>query len=983
MGKVPKNRKKSKSKLKKKSSSKNKNRSSNQKKNSGAPEIMNINMTSHDIQSVQCNNSNSTKTVFKLIRRAMKVNHIECEEKVIRNAQRTLFKAKQAGIPNEIEEAEKILQEAVQDKEDAAKWMHPDETIEKLSRILNDQVKKSENLDIIEITKELIFEAKDSLRFFTQGQEDAFFFRLVQDKLSLDELKERKNTSLIEDIYSDDEIDHATSLFHASIISNDTNNSSCENNLIDEAQNFTTESIIQAPVKENHEMEIDTSIPEQLEDGQKTPTSSGSNSTPVNVAQKMLQRALTILSPTEKMKKMKMQAKLNAKMRAEKTAKEKIDQELKKKKSEINQKKNESSKVFKAKFKQVPAKSKKSLAKAESTTNKTSRGKSKKQHESDTESKSEIDENSLSTTDSEYMSDNSDVENVSESESENESESDNESDSEIETDSEKESDSDNENESESEHESESESEDMNKYERKNKSKKYEKVEIRSNRKKTIIKAIKTPKSSTKSKNTTQKKISISRTYSEYYSVKLKITKGNVPVRQLVKHLKALYKQLQAIDPTLVIYAYESDLPTEAILKPKDMPSDITIMKIFFSNISVKPNGGHSWFQVWLGHDDSIANILTNMKYWSSENDSYLYRKRLQQKYTAKDYWLMWSTERMDPEVLHTEVSNVIAKVTTKKLHFTFSFGNIRKDPKYSISTNTAKFNKAMIVEVKKEQREETYNMIGRIFSTTCNKKILGLSMRMVPMMSNDLPSHTKMKVAHLIAKQEQYLSTLRVKSCVYLQEIDYFNIDLNTTLRDIIMNLETLHTFDKNQNSMKVFTNVDYSAWHSCYVLTYPSHLSKEADDYISQLPSYLHYVYGDEVLLMLTAEGQSKAQTSTWDPEKLCATSNLDLELDAVTSESANLMWLPDLQTELVQFDTSNINLQNRIFEKATDADSVSTFKPAGNSTIPPIVSQPPKRASRSNESNSSNDQTRESGRRNHPNKTSKAAESSLGGPL
>lgn len=136
MGKVPKSRKKSK--LKKKTSSKNKNRSSNQKKNSGAPEIKKTNMNPLDIQQVQCNNSNPAKTVFKLIRKAMKVKHIKCEEKVIQSAQRTLFKAKQAGTPNEIEEAEKFLQEAVHDKKDATKWMHPDEAINKLFRILND-----------------------------------------------------------------------------------------------------------------------------------------------------------------------------------------------------------------------------------------------------------------------------------------------------------------------------------------------------------------------------------------------------------------------------------------------------------------------------------------------------------------------------------------------------------------------------------------------------------------------------------------------------------------------------------------------------------------------------------------------------------------------------------------------------------------------------------------------------------------------------
>jgi len=49
--------------------------------------------------------------------------------------------------------------------------------------------------------------------------------------------------------------------------------------------------------------------------------------------------------------------------------------------------------------------------------------------------------------------------------------------------------------------------------------------------------------------------------------------------------------------------------------------------------------------------------------------------------------------------------------------------------------------------------------------------------------------------------------------------------------------------------------------------------LEQEADDYITQLPSFLHYLYGDEVLTMFNAEGAVKAQNAQWDPEKLCAT--------------------------------------------------------------------------------------------------------------
>ena len=78
----------------------------------------------------------------------------------------------------------------------------------------------------------------------------------------------------------------------------------------------------------------------------------------------------------------------------------------------------------------------------------------------------------------------------------------------------------------------------------------------------------------------QTKISIARTYSKYYSIKMKVDKANVPVQQLIKHLKSFYKQLQRIDPTMIVYAYDNEIPTEAILKPNDMPNDISVLKKF-------------------------------------------------------------------------------------------------------------------------------------------------------------------------------------------------------------------------------------------------------------------------------------------------------------------------------------------------------------------------------------------------------------------
>ena len=95
-----------------------------------------------------------------------------------------------------------------------------------------------------------------------------------------------------------------------------------------------------------------------------------------------------------------------------------------------------------------------------------------------------------------------------------------------------------------------------------------------------------------------------------------------------------------------------------------------------------------------------------MKHWSSENDSYIYKKRLQEKYTAKEFWLLWSTERMDPEVMKEEIDQITMKIENKRYNLSFNFGMVRKDQKFSNNNQPSKWNKAMIIEVKREEKEE-------------------------------------------------------------------------------------------------------------------------------------------------------------------------------------------------------------------------------------------------------------------------------------
>ena len=871
MGKLQKNRKRIKTKLKKNMTSKSKNRATS-RKTSGAPEIGKLNMYSHEDEHYHSDTSESPEIVYKLIRKTMKVDHVDCENKAIRKAQRALNKAQSSGNVDEIDDARLSLEEAMQEKEEANKWMHPSEAIKKLSKILKDQIKNSEDLDLIEMTKEFISEAEDSLRYIDHGQENTFFYRLLQTKESLNDVK--KSNYIIND--SDSENENMSTLPPI------------------EHQNMDDDQNVNNTFHENHvkQNEFDlTSDQESIDDGQKTPVAGSTSSHPINIVQEKLNEALKILSPQEKIMKMKKQAKLN-------------DQ---KRKKELENLKNERrSKTSKADQKKMNIKA-------------NSGGTRKKS----AEIKSNPKKNKYSELASDSEASNSSVESDNDSDSISEDEQSHQSSNNSDTsDDERHNNSENEKEEESESEDDNDSTDSQQFE----------YENTSGKKSKMMSIVKPKASKSKSKRNVKPKmkqttISIKRSFNVYYSVKLHVEKGPIPTKQLELAISTWYNHLLLMDPTVVIYKFESETPQEAVIGAKNLPTDFTTMKQFFNNVNVKPNGGHTWFQVWLGHDEPCDNILTNVKHWSQSSDTHMYRKRLQHKHTAKDYWLLWSTERMDTEVLYNEVSGLMKKYSNQNYTFSFNFSYLRKEHFDKKGNESSKWNKALVIEVKREDKDQIYSILGRIFSTSNNKKILGTNLCMIPMLNNDFPSHTKMKISHLIAKQEQFLSTLIVKSCLYINEIDYYNTKLDTTMRDIIMNLETLHTFNSKGEPMKIFQNVDYSSWHASYVVTYPKHLAKEAEDFISQLPAYVHYIYGDEVLHMLSADGMAKAHSSKWDPEKLCATSNLDLELDAVATESLDKGWLPTLQMEVVEFDTKNLEWQAELHKRSTDADSVSTF--------------------------------------------------------
>ena len=70
---------------------------------------------------------------------------------------------------------------------------------------------------------------------------------------------------------------------------------------------------------------------------------------------------------------------------------------------------------------------------------------------------------------------------------------------------------------------------------------------------------------------------------------------------------------------------------------------------------------------------------------------------------------------MNTDTVHDRVTQFISQSTTKKYHFSFNFGSIRKDTK-QFNNNSSKWKRAIIIEAKRKEKDQIYKIMGKIYS---------------------------------------------------------------------------------------------------------------------------------------------------------------------------------------------------------------------------------------------------------------------------
>ena len=440
---------------------------------------------------------------------------------------------------------------------------------------------------------------------------------------------------------------------------------------------------------------------------------------------------------------------------------------------------------------------------------------------------------------------------------------------------------------------------------------------------------------------TKQRPNISRPFSTYYTLKLKVKASKNSVKELVSKAKVLFKALREVDGSLVIYSYKEDVPSKAIINEDDIPDNINKLKEFFSGANPTPKAGHVWASLWIGHSEETENLHSSFKYWSMENDTFLYKKKLQEKQTVRNYFLLYSTDKVDVETLHAAVTAEIKKISTREYKFAFVWTVIKSKGRYVTTESTEnkgnQYVKALHVEVPRQEHDATYRMLLRFFGSTSKQKILHRNLRMIPVITADTPTHKKTKISHLIEKQKRFVNNISTAISYDLSDIDYLDPMINMTMRSIIMDIETI------EKPKTLFLGIDYSEYSSGYVITFPTYLESEARDCIAQLPSFLHWLYGDPILQLLTDSAVERAYEAPWSEELMRAVSKEDTALDSLLDEANQVDWLRNEDEVIIEIPPEKNAASAFLFDRACDNDSVSTFRT--KKSRPPTNDSPSKK--------------------------------------
>ena len=170
---------------------------------------------------------------------------------------------------------------------------------------------------------------------------------------------------------------------------------------------------------------------------------------------------------------------------------------------------------------------------------------------------------------------------------------------------------------------------------------------------------------------------LNRPFRTFFCAKIKVKSSSNSMEELHKKTKQWYNYLRQVDETSIIYPFKDVNPTIALISTENIPDSLAPFRNYFHQANPRSTEGHVWINMHIKHTESVQDILREMGNYKNDTDTFTYAKKLQTRYVAKEYFLLWSTDYIDVATLTEAVHRRISEITNTKYHFAFAWSEIK------------------------------------------------------------------------------------------------------------------------------------------------------------------------------------------------------------------------------------------------------------------------------------------------------------------
>jgi len=345
------------------------------------------------------------------------------------------------------------------------------------------------------------------------------------------------------------------------------------------------------------------------------------------------------------------------------------------------------------------------------------------------------------------------------------------------------------------------------------------------------------------------------------------------------YLTSFLTTIRRVDETAVLLPYGTinALNEDTLHEPDRLGQSYTAIRRYFQGFRSQKITDRMYVSVLVAYHSTPDEFYKSLRPEMENLGHNVYTRSIQAPFLSKIGWLFHSHEHTDLRRLKESLESIILQLHPKDppIVLGFQFKNIwdgSKTPKAAFpptagfpATNTSGPTKRQVVravhvEVAQEHETEATALLHKALRTTRFKKATNLTMKLVPLFSDRLPSEEQDAIRRAITKQALCLAEFEFVSNPHINLIDEASTELhNHSLRTIVLAY-------RHSGKKKTFLSIDRDHNSGQVVLTYPRKYRKEANGRAHHLVKYMEYENGSPALRWFNYLGLTAASDMVWN---------------------------------------------------------------------------------------------------------------------